>query len=84
MVARAFFIEKIWWSRRESNPYLEFRKRLFYPLNYGTVAVEIAAKLPHFFQNTANLPNFPFRNIQMRHETHRLWAKCGCGNTFCF
>jgi hypothetical protein len=26
------------WSRRESNSYLEFRKLLFYPLNYGTVA----------------------------------------------
>jgi hypothetical protein len=25
------------WSRRESNSYLEFRKLLFYPLNYGTV-----------------------------------------------
>ncbi len=24
------------WSRRESNPYQTFRKRLFYPLNYGT------------------------------------------------
>ena len=24
-----------WWPRRESNPDLEFRKPLFYPLNYG-------------------------------------------------
>ncbi len=24
------------WSRQESNLDLEFRKRLFYPLNYGT------------------------------------------------
>ena len=27
---------KYLWSRRESNSYLEFRKLLFYPLNYGT------------------------------------------------
>ena len=26
----------LWWSRRESNSYLLFRKQLFYPLNYGT------------------------------------------------
>jgi hypothetical protein len=25
-----------WWSRQESNLDLEFRKLLFYPLNYGT------------------------------------------------
>jgi hypothetical protein len=24
-----------WWLRRESNPDLAFRKRLFYPLNYS-------------------------------------------------
>gem|GEM_PF-3609021 len=29
----------IWWSRRESNPYLKFRKLLFYPLNYETNAI---------------------------------------------
>ena len=26
----------LWWSRRESNPYLENRNLMFYPLNYGT------------------------------------------------
>ncbi len=25
----------LWWPRRESNSYLAFRKRLFYPLNYS-------------------------------------------------
>ena len=29
--------QRFLWSRRESNPYLEFRKLLFYPLNYGTI-----------------------------------------------
>jgi hypothetical protein len=27
----------IWYHRRESNPYLALRRRLFYPLNYGGV-----------------------------------------------
>ena len=27
----------MWWLRRESNPDLAFRKRLFYPLNYSAL-----------------------------------------------
>jgi hypothetical protein len=30
------------WLRRESNPDLEFRKPLFYPLNYGALRFGVA------------------------------------------
>jgi hypothetical protein len=35
------------WSRQESNLYLEFRKRLFYPLNYGTGFFKTGSKSIH-------------------------------------
>ena len=43
------------WSRQESNLYLEFRKRLFYPLNYGTN--KRAAKLGNSIHKSETLRN---------------------------
>ena len=36
------------WSQRESNPYLKFRKLLFYPLNYETGISKSVTKVIKF------------------------------------
>ena len=51
---------KALWSRRESNPYLTFRKRLFYPLNYATKnggATLTARLILQKCRKSVNLPN---------------------------
>ena len=44
-----------WWLRRESNPDLEFRKPLFYPLNYG--AEHLRSSIRH---GCGGASGFPF------------------------
>ena len=48
----SFHAFPVGWSRRESNSYLEFRKLLFYPLNYGTFADVQMYKILHELVNT--------------------------------
>ena len=59
------FLIVLSWSRRESNPYLTFRKRLFYPLNYGTIISLVPNCLKHLAQPAVHLPLALFyRNLQ--------------------
>ena len=54
------------YPRGESNPYLKFRKLLFYPLNYKGNFSEVGAKVTFFMISANNiLPfHFTFRNLR--------------------
>ena len=46
------------YPRGESNPYLTFRKRLFYPLNYKGIPKQADAKVAFFIISANNILSF--------------------------
>ena len=46
------------YPRGESNPYLTFRKRLFYPLNYKGIPKQADAKVTFFMISANNILSF--------------------------
>ena len=73
-----------WWSRRESNPHLKFRKLLFYPLNYGTLKNLILKfrKLPCLPSGRYSIPVrmvFSRADVELRDHSlpnHTSRSKC--------
>ena len=58
-----------WYPRGESNPYLKFRKLLFYPLNYKG-ALQAVAKVLFFIISANNILSFhgTLRNLLRKLE----------------
>ena len=69
------------YPRGESNPYLKFRKLLFYPLNYKGIPKQADAKVTFFMISANNILPFHFtlrnllRTIEHLFKTDYIWQK---------